>query len=440
MIDAIRKRVSTFAAIIALFVVAVLVGGYILSQERLTLPGWVPIFGRSFFVLNADFSTAQAVTPGQGQEVTIAGVKVGQISGVSLSNGQGVVSMQIEPKYAAIYRNATALLRPRTPLQDMDVELTPGDPTTGKLRSGDTIPIDSTLPDINADEILSALDGDSREYLELLLSGGGQGLSGQGASLGNDFRRFDPTVRDLALINVMLAQRRSNLARVVHNFQLLATALGSKDRQLASLVSSSDVVFQSFADQDAALRQSLALLPGGLSQTQTTLTKVDALAKVLGPTAQALEPTAVALAPALRATRPFLRGTTPVIANQLRPFTRAALPATKQLRPAAADLAAILPNLFTSLGVINQALNELAFNPGSAKPGYLFYLAWANHDADSIFATQDANGPIRRGVLLSSCESIGLLNQVAAVNPSLQLLVGLLMPPAQACPTASGAP
>ena len=74
MRSAIRKHSKDFAAVIVLFVIGVGVGGYILSQQRLSLPGWVPVIGQHDFNLSAEMATAQAVTPGQGQTVNIAGV------------------------------------------------------------------------------------------------------------------------------------------------------------------------------------------------------------------------------------------------------------------------------------------------------------------------------------------------------------------------------
>ena len=72
------------------------VGGYILSNQRFYLPKWVPVVGSDFVDYKAEFSTAQAVTPGQGQTVNIAGVKVGEISKVELVDGRAVVQMKIK--------------------------------------------------------------------------------------------------------------------------------------------------------------------------------------------------------------------------------------------------------------------------------------------------------------------------------------------------------
>ena len=114
-----------------LFLIAMGVAAYVLSHQRLNLPAWVPIIGKDFFTLKAEFQTGQALTPGQGQTVNIAGVKVGEIQKVELVNGRALVTMKIEPKYAEgqdgrppIYRNARMLLRPKTGLKDMIIELT----------------------------------------------------------------------------------------------------------------------------------------------------------------------------------------------------------------------------------------------------------------------------------------------------------------------------
>ena len=138
---------------------------------------------------------------------------------------------------------------------------------------------------------------------------------------------------------------------------------------------------------------------------------------MLGPTLGDLRPAARALGPTLRQVRPFFADTTPVIQNQLRPFSRDVLPTVRDLRPAARDLAVATPRLTTSLGVVNQLLNELAYNPPGAEEGFLFWTAWANHDGASVFAQQDAHGAIRRGLVVTSCSSLALLQNIGLREP-----------------------
>jgi phospholipid/cholesterol/gamma-HCH transport system substrate-binding protein len=94
-------------------------------QLASALPSWVPILGEERFEVNAQFTSAQAVTPGQGQAVTMAGIKVGDISTVHLENGQAQVSMEVDnDKAELIKEDASLLLRPKTGLNDMVIEVT----------------------------------------------------------------------------------------------------------------------------------------------------------------------------------------------------------------------------------------------------------------------------------------------------------------------------
>ena len=440
MRTAIRKHLRDFAAIIGLMAIAIAVASVILSHQRLSLPAWVPVIGKDFYEIKAELQTAQAVTPGQGQTVNIAGVQVGEISSVKLVDGRAVIGMKIQPKYAKVYRDATILMRPKTGLKDMVAELTPGTPQAGRLPEGGTIPVSQTLPDVNLDEVLASLDSDTRDYLTLLLNDGGQALRGNGRELANTIRRIEPTAKLSRQINEKLAERSANIKRAIHNFSLLVDELGKKDDQVADFVVSSNAVFASLASQDAAIRETLRELPSTLDVAQSSLGKAKTLADVLGPTLQDLRPAARALGPTQRQLRPFLRKSTPIIRDELRPFTRAALPTVKDLRPALRDLAAATPDLTKTFKSVNYLLNELAFNPpGDTDEGYLFWVSWANHLAPTIFATQDAHGPIRHGLVIFGCQTAGLLDSVAEANPQLGTLVDLLRGPNRSglCPSSS---
>ncbi|MCZ4494670.1 MAG: hypothetical protein JWP53_3601, partial [Conexibacter sp.] len=133
MRTAIRKYRWDFMAVLGIFVVALAVGSYILGHQRFYLPKWVPVVGTDFVDYKAEFATAQSVTPGQGQSVNVAGVAVGELSKVTLKDGRAVITMKIRRKYAHVYKDATALLRPKTGLNDMIVELTPGSKGAGEL-------------------------------------------------------------------------------------------------------------------------------------------------------------------------------------------------------------------------------------------------------------------------------------------------------------------
>lgn len=440
---AIQKHFRDFIAIIVLIVIAAAVGGYILSNQRFYLPAWFPGIGSDFFTLNAEFDTAKSVTPGQGQTLTIAGVDVGEISKVTLVDGRARIEFKVRPKYAKKIRSdATMLLRPKTGLEDMTVELSPGTSRGRKVREGWTVPIENTLPDVKFEEILASLDRDTRDYVQLLIAGLGEGLNGRGKDLAATFKRFEPGARDLRAITGELEDRRKNIKASIGNLRKLVEAVGEKDTQLAELLDSSNAVFKAFANQDASLRSALQQLPSTLDETNSALVRVDDLATDLGPALRDLTPGARALGPTLRQMRPFLRETTPVIKDELRPFARETLPTIKALRPAARDLAEVGPDLTESFKVVNYLFNELAYNPpGKAEEGYLFWVSWANHLGTLLFGSQDAHGPLRRGSVYLDCASAGVLDTIVSADPRLGTIAQLSGVPrrSETCPRSTAA-
>jgi phospholipid/cholesterol/gamma-HCH transport system substrate-binding protein len=439
MTRAIQKHLRDFIAIIVLIVLAFGVGGFILSNQRFFLPGWVPLIGSDFFKLKGEFQTAQSVMPGQGQTVDIAGVPVGDVKRVDLKDGRAVISMTIKKKYAPMIKtDAFMLTRPKTGLNDMIIELDPGSDSAPRVPDGYTLPIRNTLPNVNLDEFFSALDRDTRDKLLLLLNGGGQGLGGRGRGLSAVLRRFEPTNRDIKLITEQVAQRRKNLARLIHSFQQLSTELGRNDKALAEWVDSSAAVFQSFANQEANLRETVRLLPGALQATNKALNSANHVATDLGPAARSLLPGAKAFPSALRDSRKFFRESVAPIKNQIRPFAREVRPTVKVLRPANRDLAALTPDLSKTFKVINTFLNEWAYNPPGPAEGFLFYTLWGGHIYSSVFNTQDAHGPIRSGLILTTCRSLGILQSVRAADRQLSTIIDMLNPPTQAQACAGG--
>ncbi len=438
VLDQIERYRTAFVSVVVMVVMAAGVGGYILAHENLKLPGWVPVFGRSYYSLKAEFQTAQAVTPGQGQAVTIAGAKIGEVDSVDLHNGIATVTMKVTPKYARIYRNATMLLRPKTQLQDITVEIDPGTASAGKLPSGATLPLSQTAPNVNFDEFLSSLDAETRAYLQELLAGAGGGFKNNGKAFSATLKRFDPTAREIQEISSQLEARHANTARAIHNFRLLTEALGGKDKELAQLVDAANAVFATFAKEDRSVERTLQLLPGALSKTRTGLGKLATAAHVLGPTLHQLQPFASSLGPANNATRKLAIETTPIIKNDIRPFAREILPTVNLVAPDTKALAESFPKLATTFGVFNEFFNELANNPGKSQGGFLFFLDWANHNLNSVLSSADAHGILGRTLVYFNCEVAPLLKGVAEVNPNVNLLIGLLNPPDRAACQSAG--
>ncbi|MDQ3758810.1 MAG: MlaD family protein, partial [Actinomycetota bacterium] len=337
----IRENFRDFLAVVVLAVFAGAISYYILQEQRLR----IPILEEKPFELQAEFETAQAVVPGQGQTVRVAGVDIGEVKEVELVDGRGLISFEIERKYLPIYRDATMLMRPTTGLKDMFFDLDPGTRTAGEYSEGDVIPMTNTAPDINLDEILEALDSDTQAYLRMLLVGAGKGLEGRGAQLGKLLGNLGPINEDLGTLNKEVAKRRDDLARLVHSWNLLTTRVGKMESELTRLVDVSRTALGAVAEQDPSVQRFLQLLPGTLTQAETTLGNLSEFAEVLGPTFNDLRPFARNL-PELNASNIRLaESSTPVLRDQIRPFVRAARDPIPDIRKAAGRFGKATPHL-----------------------------------------------------------------------------------------------
>jgi len=416
MMHAIRKNLADFLAVLGVIVLGIGIGAYVLSQQRLRFP----LVEEPFYTVKAELPDAQAVTPGQGQTVVVAGVRVGDIGAVELEDGKAVVELQLEPRYKGLLRDdATALLRAKTGTKDMFLEVDPGDGEP--LQKDERIPVSNTLPDIDPDEFLAALDSDTRNYLKLLISGAGKGLDGRGTDLRETLKRLGPVHKDLARVTRAVAERRHNLRRLVNRYGLLMTELGKSDNDITRLVRASNATLGAFADEDQNISSLVSKLPGTLNQTATTLTKVDTLADQMGPTFESLRAPFSKLDEANAAVLPFVEEAAPILQKQVRPFARAAQPFQRDFGAASANLAQANPDLTDSFRGLNRLFNIGAYNPGGSEgisegcekagactreerarnEGGLYWLAWIGQNTNSLFSTADALGPIRRAYLLN---------------------------------------
>lgn len=417
----VRRYVREFAAVAGIFLMSLLVAGYILSNQRLR-PPW-----EDTLEISAEFSSAQAVTPGQGQSVNVAGVKVGEIAKVTLENGRAVVRMDIEPdKLDAVYPNAHMLLRPKTGLADMSVALDPGTPQRGmkdggELEDGARLPVQNGAPNVNPDAVLAALDGDSRRYLSVFVHAGAGGLKNKGPQLRAILRASQPTLRDTATVSRAIAGRRTQLRRLITNLRRLSKAGADKDRELASLVAATDDTLSTIGSHDRRLESAVVRLPGALGATRDALGSAGRLADEAGPALEALRPTARVLSPALVKVRPLLRDARPILKNQLRPLVREATPLLADLRPSVKNLVPATTDLIPVGKDLNYVANELAYNPPGPEEGYLFWSAWFFHNANSILSIEDAHGVAWRGLAMVGCSTGGqLAGQIPALQPVIE--------------------
>jgi phospholipid/cholesterol/gamma-HCH transport system substrate-binding protein len=399
-----RRYGRYFAVIVVLWVIGIAAGGYIVINQRFPNPF------ASFVKVNGSFQTAAGVVPGLGEPVNVAGVNVGEITGTSLSNGQGIIHMELKPSQLPaphrLYRNASAVLFPNTPLKDMEVDIDPGTPNAGVMPQGGTIPVGQTTVPVDSDELLDSLDNDTRTWFSSLITDLNEGTAGRGQDIKRILQSLGPTSAQLRQIGDLLAARRYELAQIVHNLGTLTKAISVKDGQLRTVVQAGDQTVGALASQDVALRQAISRLPGTLQTTRATLADSTKLANALGPTANALVPVAQRLPSTLKNSQTLFQGAALLPLNKIPAFVNAVIPLARQLPPVESNLKAELPALISSFRVLGAVTNETAYVPGHGNPGFLYWLGWFAHNADSFLSTADVNGGAWRGLTLMSCNDL----------------------------------
>ncbi len=404
----IRKYLRDFLAIIFMIVVAAGVGGYILSNQRFYLPAWVPVVGTDFYKVKAELETAQAVVPGQGQSVNIAGVKIGDIGSVKLEDGRAVVDMNIRRKYAPIYKDASILLRPKTGLKDMFLELDPGNKAAGELEEGDRVPVAQHHP-----RRQPRRDPRVARHRHAGLPAGAAQRRRRGParampprSCARRFKRFEPLSRDGRKATRLLVSRRRNIRRTItqlpgarHRARFRGPRPGGADR-----------LGQRELRGDRRRRTPTCARRCACSPARSRRLATRWPTSGRSPATSGRRSASCAPAPA-RSRRPCAPRGRSCAPPPRRSATRSARsPAT--CAPRCATSAAprrTWPSsprsLTNSFKVLNSLFNTLAYNPRGAEEGYLFWASWLNHAGAGLFAQQDAHGPVRRGLVLISCPS-----------------------------------
>ena len=418
-----RREARWLWPIGAIVAIALVCGAYILNKQRLESP----LAER--LTINLEFDQVDAVTPGLGNPVTVAGVGVGQIVGSELKNGRGVLKVSIDPKKLPhVYADAQASLIPNTPLKDMQIRLYPGKQKSRPLSNEATISVAETTSPVDSDELLRGLDSDTRTWVQVLFAEFGAGLKGRSHDLNSVLKALGPTAEQTRRITSLLAERRRELPKLVHNLSVISKAAASSDRELAQVVSAGNATLAALATNTEPLQESLDLLPGTLTAARSTLERTAPFADSLNRTLTGLDPALAALPRTLRSTPGAARGLVPLPAKQLGEFIDGIAPLTKYVRPAGRDLAAARPGLETAFGALRRTTNAIAY----AAPGqksFLYWLGWFSHNVNSTLSAGDAHGTAARGYAIVSCSTFDGPPQLGELVEAITGATGLCPEP-----------
>ncbi len=334
------------------------------------------------FRLKAEFASVLNVHP--KSPVRIAGVNVGQVSSIERQGSHGLVTMEIEERGLPIHTDATLKLRPRIFLEgNWFVELQPGSPSTPTISSGHTIPVTQTADPVQLDQVLNALNTDTRANLQHFLIYAGQALTHKpnaaedaeqepsvhglnaAQALDKTYAHSPQALRGGAIINQAFGgTEEHDLSKLIAGVGKLTGALNVHEQQLGELIANFNTFFKSLASQSTSLTEAVTVLPSALRNIDHGLTSLDA-----------------SFAP----TRTFAKDILPGI-RTIPATTKAALPWIEQVQASlspselggvAKGLAAAIPSLaavegesipfFHQTDLFNKCLTKVFYPAGNTK-------------------------------------------------------------------------
>jgi phospholipid/cholesterol/gamma-HCH transport system substrate-binding protein len=246
------------------------------------------------YQLKAQF--ASAVNIKGKSPVRIAGVNVGKVTGIKRQGSNALVSMEIEDRGLPIHSDATVKVRPRIFLEgNWFVELQPGSPSAKSLSSGSTLPITQASDPVQLDQVLDALNTDTRANLQNFLIGYGDGLTRKPSkaddaeqypevhglnaaeALNDTYHHAPAAERGGAVINQALTGTEPHdFSKLVLSIGKVTSALNVHEQQLGELIGNFNSFLRSFALQASSLRATVAVLPSSLHNINRGLRELDA--------------------------------------------------------------------------------------------------------------------------------------------------------------------
>jgi phospholipid/cholesterol/gamma-HCH transport system substrate-binding protein len=331
------------------------------------------------FRLKAVFATAVNIHP--SSPVRIAGVGVGKVISIQREGNAGLVNMEIEPKGLPLHTDAELKIRPRLFLEgNWFVELQPGTPSAPTISSGYTIPIAQTADPVQLDQVLDALNTDTRANLQNFLQGYGEGLTRKpdarenaeqdpdvyglnaAQALNKTYHRAPSALRGSGIVQQATSGTEPHdLSELIAAIGRVTSALNEHEQQLSEWIPNFNAFFANFAAQSTSLTAAIALLPRTLSNAGKAFTAL----RTSGPPTRAF---ANALVPGVQQTKQTVQAALPWIEQvqaSLAPDELGGVASgLEEAAPALAKLLGEQPAFFKQTDEFSKCLTKL-FYPGS---------------------------------------------------------------------------
>ena len=216
--------------------------------------------GGEFFLqpvyhVKAVFATgSQLVT---GDDVTIAGLRVGRVDALAPGAKGTEAVLAIHPQFAPMFDDARAVIKAKNLLGETYIELARGS-APRKLADGGTIPLEHTLTPVELSQVLQALNPSVRDHLVLLINSLGDAFAGRGGDLNTQAGDLKQLAGDLVVISQTLVDNQQHFDRLLQSLAKIMDTLAAYHSQFRALIADWDRLMRALAANEADLQGAIS--------------------------------------------------------------------------------------------------------------------------------------------------------------------------------------
>jgi virulence factor Mce-like protein len=304
------------------------------------------------YKVRAIFDNAVSVI--SGEDVKVAGVKVGSVDSLDVTSDQkaAVVLAIDNPAFQDFRQDAHCTIRPQSLIGEKFVECEPTQarpdgapeaPALQKVAKGQAgsgqylLPLSHTSTPVDIDLIQNVLRRPYAQRFSIILNELGAGVAGRAGDLREVVRRADPALQQTDRVLQLLGRQNKVLSDLAKNSDTILAPLARDRRSISGFVTGAAKTAEATAERRTDLERNLQRLPGFLRELKPTAQRLGAFARQAGPVFTDLNHEAPDISRFLRALGPFSTAATPAI-QTLGDATVPGTPAVKALRPIAGQL------------------------------------------------------------------------------------------------------
>jgi phospholipid/cholesterol/gamma-HCH transport system substrate-binding protein len=186
-----------------------------------------------------------------GDEVRIAGVRVGQVESVDLDGDQVTVEFKVDTP-SKFGKDTGAQIKVKTLLGDMYLALQPEGP--GQLSEDTTIPLSRTK---SAYDVVQAFSGLADRAERIDTDRLARSIDTLAALTKDTPAAFQGTLRGLSRLSQTVASRNDQINELLKNLDAVSEVIDARDQDIVALMRDSDVLLRALVARREAVHQLL---------------------------------------------------------------------------------------------------------------------------------------------------------------------------------------